>query len=272
MARCWQLRRMKMKKLYEKNELGFALMWIGIYVLLLSLADSLSTEQFGTYKLITAPLCIVMSVFIIVWIFKNGLAEKFGLGKASFKPARFLFFIPLIGIPAVNVWNGVTTQNVIEISEENVRLLTTLELVLHVVSMIGVGFLEEIIFRGFLFKAIEKSSVKRAIIISSVTFGLGHIVNLFRGYQDLLPTILQICYAIAIGFLFTFIFHRSGTLVPCIITHQLVNSLSIFGVKPEDEKLRDQQQIYLSIFLIVLCTLYSLWIVFRTKPTKSADD
>lgn len=254
-----------MKKLYEKNELGFSLMWIGIYVVLLSLADSLSQEQFQTYKLITAPLCVVMSVFIIVWIVKNGLAEKYGLGKVNIKPAQYLFFIPLIAIPSVNVWYGVTTEVMWEISEENARLLTALELVLHVVSMIGVGFLEEIIFRGFLFKAIEKSSAKRAIIISSITFGLGHIVNLFRGTQDLLTTILQICYAVAIGFLFTFIFYRSGTLLPCIITHQLVNSLSAFSAERGNEQL-----IITSVFLIVICVLYSVWIIVRTKPNRTA--
>ena len=36
-------------------------------------------------------------------------------------------------------------------------------------SMLGV--VEEIIFRGLLFKAIDKDNVKEAIIISAVTFG-----------------------------------------------------------------------------------------------------
>lgn len=242
-----------MKKLYEKNELGFSLMWIGIYVVLFSLADSISEEQFHIYKSVTAPLCVIMSVFIIVWIVKNGLAEKFGLAKIKIEPAKYLFFIPLAAIPSVNLWYGLTMK------------VSPLESVLHVISMLGVGFLEEIIFRGFLFRAIEKSSVKRAIIISSITFGLGHIVNLFRGAQDLLPTILQICYAVAIGFLFTFIFYRSGTLLPCIITHQLINSLSAFSTESGTEQL-----IITSVFLIVISVLYSVWIIVRTKPHHTA--
>lgn len=86
--------------------------------------------------------------------------------------------------------------------------------------MINVGFIEEILFRVFLFKAIEKESVKKAIIIiiiSTLTFGIGHIVNLFNG-QDTLNTIIQIIYALSLGYLFVMIFYKSNSLVPCIIT------------------------------------------------------
>lgn len=73
--------------------------------------------------------------------------------------------------------------------------------------MINVGFIGKILFRGFLFKAIEKESVKKAIIIiiSILTFGIGHIVNLFNG-QDTLNTIIQIIYALSLGYLFVMIF------------------------------------------------------------------
>ncbi|MBD5536303.1 MAG: CPBP family intramembrane metalloprotease [Lachnospiraceae bacterium] len=60
-----------------------------------------------------------------------------------------------------------------------------------------VGFIEEVIFRGFLFKALAENNVKSAVIISSVTFGLGHLVNLFNGSgMDLINNLCQICFAI----------------------------------------------------------------------------
>ena len=67
--------------------------------------------------------------------------------------------------------------------------------------MINVGFIEEVIFRGFLFKMMAKDNLKLAIIVSAVTFGIGHIVNLLNG-GDLIPALLQIFYAIALGYLF----------------------------------------------------------------------
>lgn len=51
-------------------------------------------------------------------------------------------------------------------------------------------------------------NVKRAIIVSAVTFGIGHIVNLLNG-AELIPTLMQICYAISRGYLFVIIFYKS---------------------------------------------------------------
>ena len=42
-----------MKKLYEKNELSFALVWIAIYVVGTCLVEMLG-ETVGTYKLVSA--------------------------------------------------------------------------------------------------------------------------------------------------------------------------------------------------------------------------
>lgn len=43
-----------MREIYEKSELCFALIWIGIYVVLMSAADGVS-ETIGAAKIVTAP-------------------------------------------------------------------------------------------------------------------------------------------------------------------------------------------------------------------------
>ena len=73
-----------------------------------------------------------------------------------------------------------------------------------------------------------KTNVKSAIIVSSVTFGIGHIVNLLNGY-DLMKNIIQIIFAVAVGFLLVIIFVRTESLVFCILFHALNNSLSGFA-------------------------------------------
>ena len=67
-----------MKKIYDKNELNFALIWIGIYVVLASIGDSISGSV-GVTKLFTAPICIILTIIIYIWIRKNELKEKYGL-------------------------------------------------------------------------------------------------------------------------------------------------------------------------------------------------
>lgn len=235
-----------MKKLYEKNELTFALVWIGAYVLLFSLADGLS-EHFGIAKVVTAPLCAAMTAFLLIWLRRNGLMEAYGLTKGKGSAGKYLYYLPLVLIASTNLWGGIRLN------------LSWPETVLYVISIIGVGFLEEVIFRGFLFKALCREDLKQAVVISSVTFGFGHIVNLLNG-AEVLPTLLQICYATAIGFLFTVIFLKSGSLIPCIVTHSVVNSLSAFAV--EGSEVLD---LVTALVLMAVPTAYGLWILKKKE-------
>ena len=202
-----------MKKLYEKNELAFALVWIAIYVAGTSLAETLN-ETLGTYKLVSAAFHAVMAAGMFLWVRRNGLAEKYGLFLPRYKLAQAWFFIPLMLVCLYKL-----------VFSPALRFSAT-ESVLFVISMLCVGFLEEIIFRGFLFRAIAKENLTRAVIISSVTFGIGHIVNLLTG-QNLLDTIGQIIFAVFAGFALVVLFHKGKSLVPCIVFHSVFNALSV---------------------------------------------
>jgi len=204
-----------MKKLYEKNELTFALVWIAIYVAGTSLAEALS-ETVGIQKLVSAAFHITMSVILLLWVRRNNLTEKYGLFLPRYRLAQAWFFIPLVLVCLYKV-----------IFSPAFRFSPT-ESALYAASMLCVGFLEELIFRGFLFRAIEKENLTRAIIISSVTFGIGHIVNLING-QNLLETIGQIIFAVFVGFALVILFHKGKSLVPCIFFHGVFNTLSIIA-------------------------------------------
>lgn len=127
------------------------------------------------------------------------------------------YFIPIWILTTGNLWGG------FELS------YTGLAQVWAVLSMVLVGYIEEIIFRGFLFQRIlAKDGAAKAIVIVSVTFGIGHIVNLLAGQANL-ETLLQVVFAIAWGFLFTSIVYKSKSLLPCILAHGMVNAFSKFG-------------------------------------------
>ena len=235
-----------MKKIYSKNELAFSLIWIGIYVVSLSVADSFSS-RIGIEKSLTALLAIIMTLFLYLWINKMNLKSKYGLVYPSVSAGRLFYYVPLIMIVSVNLWSGIQLN------------YSVIESVLFVISMAGVGFLEEIIFRGFLFKALCKDGLKQAILISSMTFGIGHIINLFTG-AELFSTLLQIAYAISIGYLFTILFLCTDSLIPCILTHSAVNSLSCFA---------SEQSIILeivsSVFLIIVPLVYA-YAIQKMRP------
>ena len=54
-----------MKRIYEKNELLFAILWIVIYVLSMSIADGLS-QNVGVEKSITVVVSLILSSFLLV--------------------------------------------------------------------------------------------------------------------------------------------------------------------------------------------------------------
>ena len=141
--------------------------------------------------------------------------------------------------------------------------MSPLETVLYVLSMFCVGFLEELICRGLLFQAMAKDGVKSAIIVSSVTFGFGHMVNLINGSgAELLPNLLQVMYAMAIGFAFVMIFCRTGSLMPCIIVHSVFNGLSAIG---NETAMTPQRQILSGILLTVIAGGYALYLALMVK-------
>ena len=245
-----------MKKLYEKNELTFATVWIVIYCVLQSLANSLN-EKIGIGYSASAVLCILQTIILLTFIWKNSLFKRYGLCKASAPSRRFLYYVPLIILAAGNLWSGIGN---------NYSLPDT---VCRIATMLCVGFLEELIFRGFLFKAIAKDNVKSAIIISSVTFGIGHLVNLFNGSgMDLVNNLCQICFAIAVGFLFVTVFYRGGSLLPCIITHSAINTLNTFA---NEAGLTVEKQIIHAFVMIIITVAYILILTKTLPKNKQAN-
>jgi membrane protease YdiL (CAAX protease family) len=239
-----------LKKLYEKSELWFAMAWIIAYVVLASTGDNISADL-GIDKIVTLPILIAMSAILYFFVRKNGLIEKYGLCKSKLPAAKMLYYIPLLVLLTANLWYGGAMNQ------------SPLETVLFILSMFCVGFLEEVIFRGLLFQAMAKDGVKSAIIVSSLSFGIGHVVNLINGSgADLLPNLLQVMYAVAIGFAFVMIYCRTGSLIPCIIVHSVFNGLSAFA---NEAVMTPQRQILSGVLLTVIAGGYALYLALAWK-------
>lgn len=235
-----------MKRLYEKSELGFALVWIAVYCVGMSLFDGLS-RTIGVESSASAVFALAVSAFLYGWVRRHGLGVKYGLCRPTVAARAFWFYLPLIAITLYNLWGGVAVH------------YTALGTVCYVVKMLCVGFMEELIFRGFLFRAMARDSVKWAAIVSGVTFGLGHILNLFNGSgMSLGENLVQIVSAVLIGLLFVVIFYRGGSLWPCIVSHGVFNSLSAFS---------GPQPWYFVLILCALVVAYTL-LLLKTLPKR----
>ncbi len=244
-----------LKKLYDKSELVFAIVWIVAYVVFASVGDNLSASV-GISKVVTLPILVVLTAVIILFLVKNKLLEKYGICKSQTPPKKMLFYLPLALLLTANLWYGVKVN------------YSAIETALYVLSMFCVGFVEEIIFRGFLFNAMAKNGVKSAIIVSSVTFGIGHIVNLINGSgAEVIPNLLQVVYAVAVGFTFVMIYYKTKTLLPCIITHSVFNGLSAFA----NESVTIEMQILTGVLIAVISGAYALYIALAVKDESSKN-
>lgn len=226
-----------MKKIYEKSEICFAVMWIVIYVMVMGNLRN----NFGDDSIISFLGLGVIALVITLFILKNNLTQKYGLVKVK-ECKKYLFFLPFVVLMSVNFWAGITMH------------YAGLNQAFALLTMALVGYVEEIIFRGLLFKAIEKESAARAIIISAVTFGAGHIVNLFTG-QASVDTFLQMAYAIAVGFAFVMVFYKSQSLWPCIITHSVIDMTSKFS-----GDVSESMSIIISVIIILVAGGYALYL------------
>lgn len=199
-----------MKKLYEKKEVLFAVLWIVAYcALTIPVRGNLGDESPWMLAALAA-----LAVAATLFIKGNALESKYGLTGWAEAPRKYLYFLPMFFLATGNLWSGFGLE------------YQGLSEVLAVLSMLLVGYVEEVLFRGFLFKALlKKDGPKPAILISAITFGIGHIVNLLAG-QASLETAAQVVFAIAWGMIFTVAFYKSGSLWPCIVAHGLVNAFS----------------------------------------------
>ena len=239
-----------LKKLYDKSQIWFAVAWIIAYCVLMSVGDALSAS-IGMDKSVTLAIGIVLSGIVLLFLKKHGLFRDYGLCAPKASAKSMLFYIPILVMLTANLWYGVTLN------------YGVLETVLYILSMFCVGFLEEVIFRGFLFEAMRKGNVKAAIIVSSVTFGIGHIINLINGSgAELLPNLLQVIYATAAGFMFVMMYYKSKSLIGCIVAHGAFNALSVFA---NEANATAEMRILTAILLTVITGSYALYLALSMK-------
>lgn len=236
-----------MKKFYEKSEIWFAIVWIIIYVTVMGNIRNRFGDESPYSVLGLLAIAAVLTVFIV----KNGFMKKYGLVPVT-GSRKYLYFVPFVLLGTVNLWFGVSLH------------YDWYHQIFAVLTMGLVGYVEEIIFRGLLYKAMEKSNVTQAIVISALTFGAGHIVNLLTG-QASVDTFLQIGYAIAVGFAFVMCFYRSGSLIPCIIAHSFIDISSKFSNQKVSEATAEYWNYGSFVFILLVAGGYALYLWKKVK-------
>jgi membrane protease YdiL (CAAX protease family) len=124
---------------------------------------------------------------------------------------------------------------------------------------------EEVAFRGIVLTVfLSKYSERKAIIFSSIGFGLMHMLNLLMG-RELVWVLGQVVWAFTTGLFYGYVFIRTRSLLPPMIVHYLSNVFigSLTGYIQSRASI-EIQALYGVIFSlgVVPTTLMILWTRF----------
>ena len=234
-----------MDRLYRKSELVFSLVWMGLYLFLSGAADALSAPA-GHPWAVKAVVYIALAAAAVGWIGKNGLWEKYGLTGRGIGGRRYLWFLPLGAIVSMQLWGGTALR------------FSPSETPAYILAVAGAGAVEELIFRGFLLRALPGGALRRAAV-TALLFGAAHGLNLLAG-ADAVQAVLQMGYSGALGFLFAVIVLRSESLLPCLAAHGAINALSAFAGETSA-----RSDLALTALACCVSLLYAAWILLSAK-------
>ncbi len=128
-------------------------------------------------------------------------------------------------------------------------------------TTVVIGIQEEMIFRGLAMRALLPTGTFRAVLITSVLFGLMHIGNLFGG-ADLTYTLVQVLASVFGAFGLGAIRVRTNTVWGLVLLHA-INDFTMFITRDEVNVTQAQSTFYLvgKIAYCLVMLSYGLYLI-----------
>lgn len=162
---------------------------------------------------------VVLGVFFLIMMVRFGY--KFYSLNVSYKEFVFIL-VPGILI-AINNFPISAFMN-----DRYVLISPSVTILVVLLFTLGTAFLEEIVFRSVIFTAViqmlpkTKKGLFYSVMISSLFFGLMHLVNIFDG-ASVPNTLLQVGYSFLMGSLWSVVFLKTKSIWSSILLHWLYN-------------------------------------------------
>lgn len=231
-------------------------------------------SSFLVAGIIQAAARLVLS--IILWISINRLFSiKIKIKKVGFiKGFLWYGFILIIAILFQFAGNYQPPEK---------NFLEALPMIVYFFMVtLAIGIYEELLCRGLLFNSFENyfGNTKRGIylsaILSSLVFGIMHLMNLIWFPSLIISTICQVVYAAFVGFLFCVIYYRSKNLISCMLLHGIFDFTAYFWAAFSDnlfQQTLDSNSVDISIgngaLLILLSSTFVISGMFQLRKEFS---
>lgn len=194
-----------------------------------------------------------MLITIAFYCIKHRRLSSLGFHRTNHILVKQLYyFIPLIAIALLPFSSGINVDRGIGLIFANLFLT------------LGIGFYEEIYFRGIICNLWVEKGERTAVVISSILFAVCHIMNVAGG-ASVIETMLQICFAFVYGIVFALIFVVCHSIWPCIILHTFHDFCSFISA---DGTTLENVSVGAIQFIILVCYTFAL-IKRKSKSSNS---
>lgn len=250
--------------------------------------------KYGKYALI-AVLCIAMLLFEFIPELKNVLFTQdqvynrlislsiplmlggmavwlisAELGMKLFgKPEKLWVFLPALIIALDNFpWLAYFADKMTLVHTQ------PLHFVLFSVYCLLVGFFEEVLFRGILFSLIAslfqptKKGFLLTYVVSSVAFGLVHLLNIFSGGG---AAVLQAGYSILTGGLFAFVLIKTKNILFPAIIHAVYNFCGLLFTSEVGLGAGSVIDVPTGIMMAVISVLVGAFVLYSVWKTSETE-
>lgn len=226
------------------------------YIIKLLIQKEIVSYQIHTLLNIGSNLLIVLLSVLLIQ--KNELSEIAAIKNIRLKKKYFLIF-PVVYLVLLN---GL-------LMDEINRELIVPNIILFVIYSLSIGFAEELSIRGFLQShfiwhfGFTKKSIVVSVLISSLFFGLLHIIKFDKGVYGELS---QVGYATFIGIMFGMLLLITRRIYPLIIIHAIVDFVGDFDTigismkKTISESISLEDAILITL-LVSPCLLYGIFMM-----------
>ena len=133
---------------------------------------------------------------------------------------------------------------------------------MFIMQLFVVAFIEETFFRGFMLKILLAKGVFKAVLITSILFGVTHSLQLLGG-QSIEATILQILYAFLVGLVLSLLIMHKQSILITIAFHGLNNFLNFMG--------REESTLFTAYVIIAILLAHAifLWKSLKQRTNRT---
>lgn len=197
--------------------------------------------------IVTLGLSSIFTILVLVPYYIK-YKKKYDIKDSEVKPNVMLYLVPISfgACLSMNVLLNMFdfVKNDTAAFEVSQAIQNSNPIIAFIVASIIAPFVEELIYRGFIYKTLEKNfGFLIASIISSLMFGIIHF-NITQGI-----------YAFVVGILLSYIYYKYNNLTYTYFMHLLMNFFSMFIVGALITETNTMRQYYLILIGIAMVVI-----------------